>query len=129
MDSLRKSVWQIRAAALAIFLLGFVAGALTLNYYRLRHPVGPSAFARGRFEQLLERLELTQAQRAQVEKILSDSRAQLADMHRKSEPEVRAIRRQTEERLQAVLSPQQWQQYQQMTNEWRNRRGNRKRGQ
>jgi Spy/CpxP family protein refolding chaperone len=129
MDSLRKSVWQIRAAALAIFLLGFVAGALTLNYYRLRHPVGPPAFARGRFEQMLERLDLTQGQRTQVEKILSDSRAQLSEMRRKSEPDVMEIRRQTEERLQAVLSPQQWEQFQQMMNEWRNRRRNRERGQ
>jgi Spy/CpxP family protein refolding chaperone len=78
---------------------------------------------------MLERLDLTQGQRTQVEKILSDSRAQLSEMRRKSEPDVMEIRRQTEERLQAVLSPQQWEQFQQMMNEWRNRRRNRERGQ
>ncbi|HWQ35203.1 MAG TPA: hypothetical protein VNQ79_20325 [Blastocatellia bacterium] len=129
MENIRKHIWQIRAAALAIFLLGFAAGALSLNYYRLRHPIIPPASARGRFDQMLDRLNLTQEQRAQVEKILSDSRAQLAEVRRQSEPKVSEIRRQTDERLQAVLNPQQWEQFQQMMSELRNRRRSREKGQ
>jgi Spy/CpxP family protein refolding chaperone len=121
MDATSKAKWQIRAAALAIFLLGFVGGALTLNVYHKRQATAQSGRPQ-RFEQALERLNLTPEQKTQVEKILADARAQLAEMRRQSAPQFREIRRQSDERLKAVLTPEQWEQFRQFTEEMRSRR-------
>jgi hypothetical protein len=34
MDNVAKNRWQVRIAAVIIFVLGFTAGILTLNVYR-----------------------------------------------------------------------------------------------
>ena len=122
MENNGKGRWSIRAAVVGVFLLGCLAGALGMNIYRTQF----SRFSREprgeRFEQMLNRLNLTADQRTQVEQIMKDSRSQILDMRRQSEPRYKEIRKQTDERLQAVLTPEQWQQWQQMTNEMRGRR-------
>jgi hypothetical protein len=122
MENNGKAQWRIRAAVIGVFLLGCLAGALCMNVYRaqfwrsLREPRGE------RFEQMLNRLNLTAEQRTQMEQIIKESRSQLVEIRRQSEPRYKEIRKQTDERLQAVLSAQQWQQWQQMTREMRGRR-------
>ena len=122
MENNGKTQWRIRAAVVGVFLLGCLAGALAMNVYRgqfsrsFREPRGE------RFEQMLDRLNLTAEQRTQMEQIIKESRSQLLDMRRQSEPRYKEIRKQTDEKLQAILSPQQWQQWQQMTREMRGRR-------
>jgi len=120
MNSVMRNKWQVRLAAVIIFLLGFVAGALALNAYRgwaRGRGRGP-----GRFERTFDRLGLTPEQRAQAEQILADARAQLDAARRESEPRFAEIRRQSDERLRQVLTPEQWQQFQQMKEEARGRR-------
>jgi Spy/CpxP family protein refolding chaperone len=65
---------------------------------------------------MLDRLNLTQDQRTQVGEIFEDARKQLAELRRDSEPKFREVRKNTDERLQSVLTPEQWDQFQQMTN-------------
>ncbi len=131
MEKTSKNKWQVRVAALSIFVLGFIAGALALNLYRTRYPApgerggGPPFLG---FRHITERLDLTSEQQAEVEKILSDTRARLADARKQSEPVLSEIRRQTEERLQQTLTSKQWEQFQQVKNEMRERRGSRGRG-
>lgn len=129
MNSMMRNKWQVRLAALCIFVLGFAAGALALNAYR--------GWARGRgreggrrhFERtLFERLQLTGEKRAQAEEILSDARRQMDEARRESEPRFAEIRRQTDERLRQVLTPEQWQQFQQLKEEERGRRRGRRGG-
>jgi Spy/CpxP family protein refolding chaperone len=122
MDKISKNRWQVRIAAVIIFLLGFAAGALALNAYR--------GWARGRgqtpadrFEQLSNQLQLNSEQKTKVQQILSDTREQLRAVRKDSEPHVNDIRQQTDQRLQQVLTPDQWQRFQQMRNEMRARRG------
>jgi Spy/CpxP family protein refolding chaperone len=118
MDKTDKNKWQVRAAA----LLGFAAGGLSLNaYFSRRGPGGPPG-RHDRFEQMLNRLQLSAEQKAQVERILSDTREQLVGLRKQSEPRVEEIRRQADERLRQVLSPEQWQQFQQLKSEMRGRR-------
>jgi DNA anti-recombination protein RmuC len=122
MDKISKNRWQVRIAAVIIFLLGFAAGALALNAYR------GWARARGatpvdRFEQLSNRLQLNSEQKTKVQQILGDTREQLRAVRKDSEPRVNEIRQQTDQRLQQVLTPDQWQRFQQMRNEMRARRG------
>jgi Spy/CpxP family protein refolding chaperone len=123
MDNASKVKWQIRAAVLAIFFLGFVAGALSLNAYHTRRSQSAATTNNDRFDQMLNRLQLTPEQRAQVEKILNDMRGQLLAVRKESAPKVGEIRRQTDDRLRQVLTPSQWEQFQQMKSELRRRRG------
>lgn len=121
MNNIVKNRWQVRVAAAIIFVLGFTAGILALNVYR--------GFARGdgrdRFERMSDRLNLNADQKTKVQQIFSDAREQMDGLRRESEPRINEIRRQADERLQQVLTPDQWQQFQKMRSEGRERRGGR----
>lgn len=114
MDSSARSKWQVRLAVVILFVVGFLAGALAMNIYRARQRP-PRAGGRGGFEQMLNRLNLTQDQRTQVDDIFEDARKQLAELRKDSEPKFREVRKNTDERLQSVLTAEQWEQFQQMT--------------
>jgi hypothetical protein len=132
METTSKNRWQVWLSALAIFVLGGVAGALVFNLYQTRlargagRPDGPPPFLR--LEGLKERLQLSDEQSAEVEKILDNARAQLSELRKTSEPKFAEIRKQTEAQLQQILSEPQWQQFQAMKNEFRERHGDRRRG-
>lgn len=117
MDNVTKNRWQVRIAALLIFVLGFAAGILALNVYR--------SWARttNRFEEMAERLQLTADQKTKVQEIFGDTREQLRALRRESEPRVNEIRRQADDRLEAVMTPEQWQKFQTIREETRQRRG------
>jgi Spy/CpxP family protein refolding chaperone len=122
MDYIAKNKWQIRGAAAIIFVLGFTAGILALNVYRgwVR---GGGPGREDRFEQLSNRLQLNAEQKTKVQQILGDTREQLRALRKESEPRVTEIRQKTDERLQQVLTPDQWQRFEQIRNETRDKRG------
>jgi len=121
MDTISKSKWQVRGAAIVIFLLGFTAGALSLNAYKKwARPGGPPTREQ-LFERLATNLKLNADQKTQVQTIFGETRKQLGDLRKESEPRVGEIRKQADERLQKVLTPEQWTQFQQMRNEMRGR--------
>src|SRR5215510_3090946 len=105
MNNVTKNRWQVRVAATIIFVLGFTAGILALNVYRGWAHRGPGPDG-NRFDQLAERLQLTADQKPKVQEIFSDTREQL-----------RVVRRQADGRLQTVLTPEQWQQFQRIRDE------------
>jgi Spy/CpxP family protein refolding chaperone len=127
MDTTSKSKWQVRVAAILIFVLGFAAGALSLNAYKRWSRTGSEASRQDRFERMLNRLQLNDEQKTQVHQILGDTRAQLQSLRKESEPRFDEIRRQADERLQKVLTAEQWKQFQQERDEMRSR-GRRGRG-
>ena len=118
MNNVVKNRWQVRIAALIIFVLGFTAGILALNVYR--------GLARGgqgnRIDELAERLQLSAEQKTKVQEIFSDTREQLRAARQEMEPRMTEIRRQADGRLQTVLTPEQWEKFQRMRDE-RQRRG------
>ena len=123
MDNVAKNRWQVRIAAVIIFVLGFTAGILALNVYR--------GWARGgqvnRIDELADRLQLTADQKTKVQEIFSDTREQLRAARQEMEPRMAEIRRQADGRLQTVLTPEQWQKFQRLREE-RQRRGRGPRG-
>jgi Spy/CpxP family protein refolding chaperone len=125
MDTTNKSKWQVRVAAILIFVLGFAAGALALNAYKRWGRSASEASRQDRFERMLTRLQLNDEQKTQVHQILGDTRAQLQSLRKESEPRFDEIRRQADERLQKVLTAEQWKQFQQERDELRSggRRG------
>ncbi len=60
-----------------------------------------------------------------MQEIFADTREQLRAVRRESEPKVNEIRAQADGRLQTVLTPEQWQKFQSMRDEMRQRRGGR----
>jgi Spy/CpxP family protein refolding chaperone len=127
MDKNIRNRWQVRAAAVLIFVLGFTAGALALNAYRAWSRGGAEGPRQDRFEQMSERLKFNDDQKSQVQKILGDTRERLQTLRKESEPQVTEIRRQADEKLQKTLTPEQWRQFQVMREEIRGR-GRRGRG-
>lgn len=123
MDETNKSKWRLRVAVLIVFVLGFAAGALALNVYKRWQPGRAEGGRRERFEQMLDRLQLTAEQKSQVNQILGDTRGQLQALRKESEPRFDEIRRQADEKLQTVLSPEQWKQFQQERETFRRRGG------
>jgi len=121
-----RSKWQVRVAAVVIFVLGFVAGLLALQVYRGWAQRRPSP--ENRIEQLATRLQLNDDQKTKVQQIFSDTRQQLQNLRKESEPRVNEIRQQADQRLQQVLNADQWRQFQQMRSEGRGGRGRRGRG-
>ena len=118
MTDITRNKWQARGFAIAIFILGFIAGILALNAYRwVRNR--PS----NRLDQMATRLQLNADQKTKVQQIFGDTRQQLQNLRKESEPRVNDIRQQADQRLQQVLTPDQWQKFQQMRTETRGRRG------
>jgi len=70
---------------------------------------------------MLDRLQLNSDQKTQVQQIFSDARAQLQAVRKDADPRVTGIRQQTDEKLQKVLTPEQWKQFQQMRSEMRSK--------
>lgn len=122
MNNIVRNKWQVRVAAAIIFVLGFTAGILALNLYRGLVRRGEP---RDRLEQLSQRLDLNADQKAKVQQIFSDTRDQLRALRRETEPRVNDIRSQADQKLQQVLTPEQWQKFQKIRAEARDRRGGR----
>ena len=122
MDNVAKNRWQVRIAAMIIFVLGFSAGILALNVYR---GLASNRRPHDRMEQMAERLRLSADQKTKVQQIFNDTREQLRAVRRESQPKVNEIRRQADARFQEVLTPEQWQQFQTERQEMRSRRGGR----
>ncbi|HKO98776.1 MAG TPA: hypothetical protein VJU86_17385 [Pyrinomonadaceae bacterium] len=125
MDTNRKSKWQVRLAVLLVFVLGCVAGALGLNAYQKYSRSRAQTTRHERFEQMLNRMQLSEEQKTQVHQILSETREQLQSLRKESEPRFATIRQQADERLQKVLTPEQWKQFQQERDANRGRGGRR----
>jgi Spy/CpxP family protein refolding chaperone len=121
MDITNKRNWQVRLAALLIFLLGFAAGALALNVYKRWGRAGALVSRQERFERMIDSLQLTPEQKTQVDQILSDTRTQLQTLRKESEPRVSDIRKQADERLQKILTAEQWKQFEQEREKMRGR--------
>ena len=119
MEKIRNSKWRVRIAVLLIFLLGFSAGVLGLNVYQKWRSRDQAR--RQEYAQMIDRLQLNNDQKTQVQQIFSDTRAQLQALRREPDPRVAGIRQQTDEKLQKVLTPDQWKQFQQMRDELRTR--------
>jgi Spy/CpxP family protein refolding chaperone len=121
MDKNNKSKWQLRIAAMVIFLMGFAGGALAFNAYRAWARSHVETSRRGDFDEMLDQLHLTGDQTTQVHQILGETRDQLQALRKEAEPRVKDIRQRTDERLQKVLTPEQWTQFQQKRDAMRSR--------
>lgn len=120
MSDVTGNRWQLRAAALAIFLLGAAAGALAPRAY---HAWAGRQPQRAQLDGMIKRLRLDANQESQVRQILGETREQFRALRREAGPREQEIRRRADERLRQVLTDEQWRQFQQEMSE---RRGSRR---
>jgi len=102
MDTINKSKWQVRVAAIVIFLLGFAAGALALNATTMERGVG-DASRQDRFERMLDSLHSTRPKNTSSSN--SGRHETALQALRKIRARVMEIRGQADARLQKVLTP------------------------
>jgi hypothetical protein len=114
-----KSKWQIRLATLSIFLLGFIVGAFAFNAYYLWSGAAKQLSRYQRYDEAFNRLGLNDAQRIEVQRIVGETREKIQRLRQEGEPRMQEIRAQSDEQLQRVLTPEQWQEFQQARDEIR----------
>ncbi len=112
MNSEIKNKWQIRIATLSIFLLGFLAGGFALNAYHLWFAATKQPTTQERYDEAFSRLGLSETQKVEVQKIVGEIRGNIQQLRLESEPRMQEIRAQNDEKLQRVLTPEQWRKFQ-----------------
>ncbi len=117
MENGRKFTWQVRLAAVIIFLLGFAAGALTSNIYNVWFADERKLTKEEKYERIFNKLQLTEEQRTEVRKIINETREEIQALRRENEPKMREIRERTSEKLRKVMTQEQWEQFQQLREE------------
>jgi Spy/CpxP family protein refolding chaperone len=108
-----KSKWQIRLATLSIFFLGFIAGAFALNSYYLWFGAAKEPTKQEKYEEAFNKLGLNASQKTEVQKIFGETRDNIQKMRQETDPRLQEIRAQNDEKLLKVLTPEQWQKFQQ----------------
>lgn len=114
-----KNKWQIRAATMSIFLLGFLAGAFALNSYHLWFDAPKQQSRQQRYDEAFARLKMDERQKTEVQRIVGETREKIQKLRQEDEPRLQEIRAQNDEQLQRVLTAEQWQEFQKAREEIR----------
>ncbi len=110
-----KNIWQIRLATFSIFLLGFIAGCFAINAYYVRSEAArPLPTKQERYEESFNQLNLSDEQKSEVQKTVSEIRTNIQQLKQETEPRLQEIRSRNDEKLQKILTPQQWNKFQQL---------------
>lgn len=103
--------WQALVALAGLFVVGVVAGALGAHLYYARaldRPPAPPPFFAGRIGPRLERhLDLTPEQRVELRQVLEETRREAEAMRREMGPRMREVMEHNEQRIRALLTPEQ----------------------
>lgn len=117
MDRENTFNWKVRIATLGIFMLGCIAGALALNAYQIWFGGASTTTRHQRFEKVLDQVELSDLQRTEFQKIMNETREEYKN--RPPNPEVEAIRQRADDKIKKVLTPEQWEKFQRLRNDFR----------
>jgi exopolysaccharide biosynthesis protein len=124
MDNNSRFNWQVRTAALSIFFLGFVAGALALNAYSTWF-TGAQPTKQQQYQKVMEQLSLSDSQKTEIQQIVGDMRSEIQTVKKESEPKFQEIRDRCDARFQKTMTPEQWANFQRMRDEIRAKDENR----
>ena len=134
MESRTSSQTKARLIVLTIFVIGFTAGALSMNLYdRFSSkapnneipPHGPTYL----LTKMDNKLDLSEEQKQEIKTILEETNQKYIEIRRDLQPRVKeyeprfdAVRQQSRERIRAVLKPDQLPKYEEMVQESDRRR-------
>ena len=112
---------------LAVFVIGFAAGALSMNLYHQRGAAGPDRGGeRGRPEEhivnkMTQNLKLTGEQQQRIRSILDETFDQYRDIRKEMEPRIKdfdqrfnTVRQQSRDRIRRELTQEQLPLYEEM---------------
>ena len=129
METRTSSQTKARFIVVTVFVIGFAAGALSLNLYQqLTNSKSKDRPQRGA-EMIVERMNravgLTQPQQEQIKKILDETNEKYRDLRinliepriKDVEPQFSAVRQESRDRIRALLTPEQLPKYEQMIQE------------
>jgi uncharacterized membrane protein len=134
MESRTSSQTKARLIVLTIFVIGFAAGALSMNLYERFSSKGPSTELPPHGPTYLltkmdNKLDLSEGQRQEIKTILEETSEKYIEIRRDLQPRVKefeprfdAVRQQSRDRIRAVLKPDQLPKYEEMVQESDRRR-------
>lgn len=128
MESKPTSQNKARLIVLAVFVIGFAAGALSLNLYerftssgRNRDPRDRTTFIIGKMD---DKMGLSADQQSRIREILETTAQKYIDIRKKMEPFVKefepqfdTVRQESREQIRTVLNEKQLPKYQEMVDE------------
>lgn len=127
MASKTSSQAKARLLIAAVFIIGFAAGALSLNLYQKftsAAPVDPRDRSAVFIQRMDEKVSLSEPQKKQVRQILDSTRDKYGDIRWKMEPctkdfnkEFDAVRQQSRNEIRAVLTEKQLPEFEKMVEE------------
>ena len=130
MESKTSSQAKARLLILAVFVIGFAAGALSLNLYqhftssRPNNNVDPRDRAGVIIQRMDEKMSLTASQKDQIRTILEGTRDKYGEIRKKMEPYMKefepqfdAVRQQSRNEIRAVLNDKQLPEFEKMIEE------------
>jgi Spy/CpxP family protein refolding chaperone len=119
MNSETKDKWQIRAIVLAVFLLGVLSGGLGWHVYESWTSASNKSWKQKKIDLIFNQLDLNDAQRTEVQKIIAETRESMQKLRDEQEPRVQEIRKRADEKLRGVLSDEQYKQFVQLRDKMR----------
>ena len=125
MESSGKSQSKARFIVVSVFVIGFAAGALSLNLYQQLNPSSKKEGPRGGPEFLIKRMNeevgLASDQQDQIKKILDETAEKYRDLRKEMDPAIKnfeprfnAVRQESRDRIRALLTPDQLPKYEEM---------------
>jgi Spy/CpxP family protein refolding chaperone len=126
MNNDSKSQSKARLIVVSVFVIGFAAGALSLNLYQqLTSSDNKKTQPRGGSEVLLRKMTdevgLASDQQEQIKKILDETndkyreiRKEIDPVLKPYEPRFNAVRQESRDRIRALLTPEQLPKYEKM---------------
>jgi len=125
MESSGNSQSKARLIVVSVFVVGFAAGALSLNLYQRLNPSSKKDSPRGGTEVLLKRMTeevgLVSDQQEQVKKILDETGDKYRALRKELDPAIKpyenrfnAVRDESRDRIRALLTPEQLPKYEEM---------------
>lgn len=125
MESSAKSQSKARLIVVSVFVIGFAAGALSLNLYQQLNPSSKKDGPRGGAEFLIKRMNeevgLASDQQEQIKKILDETSEKYRELRKEMDPAIKnfeprfnAVRQESRDRIRALLTPEQLPKYEDM---------------
>jgi len=127
MESKTSSQRKARFIVVTVFVIGFAAGALSLNLYQQMtssDKKGPQHGPEFLIRRLDEKVGLTTDQQGQIRQILDETNEKYREIRTELEPRIKdfeprfnAVREQSRDRIRALLTPEQLPKYEKMIEE------------
>ena len=125
MESSTNSQSKARLIVVSVFVIGFAAGALSLNLYQRLNPSskkdGPRGGAEFLIKRMIQEVGLASDQQEQIKKILDETGEKYREIRKEMDPAIKnfeprfnAVRQESRDRIRSLLTPEQLPKYEEM---------------